>query len=234
MRKVIPKKHEEHRNRILAAARKLFASRGVKETSMSEVAKACRVTKAALYHYFKGKGEILNALFDQTFAEQDRFVQSIKREGTLESTILSIARGHLKMISSPQVLEMMKIFQSEGMKNLTACQRHNERIKESMDSYLRIGIERGILPDVDRTLLKNVVFTFFGALEHYFIHSQILKCDFVGGGVDAYAKFLASTFGHALEMIGAPPDDTTGSLPNRSRRGPSMVYRWKMETRKKP
>jgi len=217
MRTVNKKQHEEHRLQILSAARKLFAAHGVMETSMARIAKGCRVTKATLYHYFKGKNAILTALFDHSLEAHELFVQAVKREGTLRETLLRIAEEYLRMLERPEALEMMKIFQSEGMKNVAACQQYNERIRDRMDVYMRLGVERGILPDVDRTFLKSVVFTFFGSLEHYFIHARILKCDFVGGGEKAYAAFLAEHFAQALEMTG-PQGVLTAATTSKEKR----------------
>ena len=55
-------KHADQRTRLLAHARRLFAVHGVKETSMSQIARACKVTKATLYHYFKNKEAILKEI----------------------------------------------------------------------------------------------------------------------------------------------------------------------------
>ncbi len=179
---------------------------------MSEIAQACQVTKATLYHYFKGKDAIRVAIFEHSLDAHERFVRSVRKEGSLRETLLKIASEYLRMLNHPETLEMMKIFQSEGMKNIVLCQQYNKRIQERMDGYLKIGIERGILPDADRTLLKSMVFTFFGSLEHYFIHERILKCDFVGGGEGAYASFLADAFAYALEMIEKKGELSMGKL----------------------
>jgi AcrR family transcriptional regulator len=201
MRKVDPIQHEEHRNRILMAARKLFAAQGVKETSMAQVAKACRVTKATLYHYFKGKDAVLEGIFDGSLADHDRFADTLKLEGSREETLYTLARTYMEMMGSRETMEMMKIFQTEGMKSSMACRLYNNRIKARMGRYLKMGIERGLLPDVDRNLLHNVVFTFFGSLEHQFIHTHVLKCDFAAGGDEGYMRFLARMFSNAMEMI---------------------------------
>jgi AcrR family transcriptional regulator len=201
MRKIIPQQHEDSRNKILDAARRLFADQGVKETSMSQVAKACRLTKGAIYHYFKSKDEILLGIFEGSLEAQDRFVGSVRREGTTEQTLYRIGRAYLEMIAQPASMEMMKIFQTEGMKNTAVCRRYTEQIQGRMGDYLKLGVERGILPDVDRGLLKNLVFTYFGSLEHHFIHAHILKCEIVESKGEGYPKFLAKMFAHAIEMI---------------------------------
>ncbi|MBL8325793.1 MAG: TetR/AcrR family transcriptional regulator [Rubrivivax sp.] len=51
--------YDEHRDEILAAAARLFATRGYAATSMNDVAAACGLSKATLYHYVADKHDLL-------------------------------------------------------------------------------------------------------------------------------------------------------------------------------
>ena len=51
--------YDEQRAQILDAAAELFATRGYTATTMNEVAAACGVSKATLYHYVRDKHELL-------------------------------------------------------------------------------------------------------------------------------------------------------------------------------
>lgn len=51
-----------NRQRILDEAARLFAAKGFPRTTIVELAKACRCSKALLYHYFASKEDILYAL----------------------------------------------------------------------------------------------------------------------------------------------------------------------------
>ncbi len=52
-------RQEVSRREIVAAATKLFAEQGVRATSLATIAEAVGVTKAALYHYFASKQELV-------------------------------------------------------------------------------------------------------------------------------------------------------------------------------
>ncbi len=69
---------EEHaaatRQAILQAARRLFAARGYDATAIDEIAAAARVTSGALYHHFRGKREIMRAVFEEIEQELARRV----------------------------------------------------------------------------------------------------------------------------------------------------------------
>ncbi|HET9208027.1 MAG TPA: TetR/AcrR family transcriptional regulator [Burkholderiaceae bacterium] len=56
------KGYDDQREQILARAATLFAHRGYPGTSMNEVAQACGLSKATLYHYYKDKYSILVAI----------------------------------------------------------------------------------------------------------------------------------------------------------------------------
>ena len=51
--------YDEHRGQILAAAARLFATRGYAATTMHDVAVACGLSKATLYHYVHDKHDLL-------------------------------------------------------------------------------------------------------------------------------------------------------------------------------
>lgn len=67
--------HDHKRRAILKAAAKLFASLGFDRASMSEIALACGVSKALLYHYYTSKDQLL---FDIIRAHLDDLVAAIE------------------------------------------------------------------------------------------------------------------------------------------------------------
>ena len=62
MVKTIAKDHALKKEAILSCAVEVFATIGFDRASMNQVAKACGVSKPALYHYFSGKNEILYSI----------------------------------------------------------------------------------------------------------------------------------------------------------------------------
>ena len=59
MARPIAKDYGTKRRLILDRAAKLFADEGFDRTSVSRVAQACEISKANVYHYYRGKDEIL-------------------------------------------------------------------------------------------------------------------------------------------------------------------------------
>jgi AcrR family transcriptional regulator len=67
------------RQRILAAARGVFAERGYAVATMDEIAAAAGASKGALYHHFATKEELFRALLDDHGAELDAFAAAVRQ-----------------------------------------------------------------------------------------------------------------------------------------------------------
>lgn len=70
--------YDGKRKAILDRSAKLFAKNGYDRTSMAEVAAACRVSKALLYHYYVSKDELL---FDILRSHLDDLVNAVRAVG---------------------------------------------------------------------------------------------------------------------------------------------------------
>ncbi|HVZ46018.1 MAG TPA: TetR/AcrR family transcriptional regulator [Ramlibacter sp.] len=73
--------YEDQRELILAQAASLFAQRGYPGTSMNQVAEACGLSKATLYHYYRDKYDLLVSIAED---HVDRLLE-ILREATDET-----------------------------------------------------------------------------------------------------------------------------------------------------
>ena len=77
--------YEVQREAILARAAELFAQRGYTATSMNEVALACGVSKAALYHYVTDKAELLAEIALDHVQRLERVVAEVEAATTQPS-----------------------------------------------------------------------------------------------------------------------------------------------------
>jgi AcrR family transcriptional regulator len=64
-RKTQAERSEATRGELIRVARGLFTDPGYSETSLDAVAEQAGVTKGALYHHFKNKRELFQAVFEQ-------------------------------------------------------------------------------------------------------------------------------------------------------------------------
>ena len=72
--------YDDQREMILAHAASLFARRGYPATSMNQVAEACGLSKATIYHYFRDKYALLVSIADGHVSRLQVLVADVVRE----------------------------------------------------------------------------------------------------------------------------------------------------------
>lgn len=72
--------YEGQRDQILAAAARLFATRGYTAATMQDVAAACEVSKATLYHYVRDKQGLLRLITVSHVARLEGLVLAVQAE----------------------------------------------------------------------------------------------------------------------------------------------------------
>src|ERR1700761_139679 len=72
--------YDDQRDTILARAAELFANQGYTATSMNDIAAACGVSKAGLYHYYRDKRELLFQITVGHVARLEQFVLEVLDE----------------------------------------------------------------------------------------------------------------------------------------------------------
>ncbi|HEX5224283.1 MAG TPA: TetR/AcrR family transcriptional regulator [Solirubrobacteraceae bacterium] len=56
---------QETREALIATARRLFAERGYSDVGTEEIVRSAGVTRGALYHHFKGKTDLFEAVYER-------------------------------------------------------------------------------------------------------------------------------------------------------------------------
>ncbi|MFQ6551714.1 TetR/AcrR family transcriptional regulator [Aestuariibius insulae] len=68
------KDHDRKRLNILSIAAAVFAREGIARASMTEVAKACGISKANIYHYYDSKNDLVFDILDTYLAQLRNWV----------------------------------------------------------------------------------------------------------------------------------------------------------------
>ena len=106
--------------RIISVALELFALHGVSATSLQMIADAIGVTKAAVYHQFKAKDEIVLAVAEVELASLEAAVNAAELEGCspqareqLLAKVIDLAVERRRMVSVLQSDPVMVRFLAE-------------------------------------------------------------------------------------------------------------------------
>jgi len=191
--------HDIKRRAILDQSAGLFAKNGYDRTSMAEVASACGVSKALLYHYYVGKETLLfdilqdhlQALLDSVNVV-DASLEPRARLRSLVGALLEAYRDadHEHKI---QINEMSKL-PDDRKKALIAMER------ELVAVFARSIAE--VLPAIGRSkyLLKPVTMSLFGMLNwHYMWFRE-------GGAMtrEAYADLATTILIEGAQALAVP------------------------------
>jgi AcrR family transcriptional regulator len=91
---------------IYACALRLLEAEGAQAVTMRRVAKEVGVTPMALYHHYKNRESLLNAVVDKEFEQLAQFFQRPARERAFEEKIIHIMDGYVDYaLAHPRIFE---------------------------------------------------------------------------------------------------------------------------------
>jgi AcrR family transcriptional regulator len=102
-------KHEQRsratREALLSAARALFAERGYAGVGTEEIVRAAGVTRGALYHQFRDKEQLFEAVFEQVEAEVTQRIAELAITGAADplAALRTGSRAFLAVCAEPEV-----------------------------------------------------------------------------------------------------------------------------------
>jgi AcrR family transcriptional regulator len=97
------------RDRVLDAARTLFSKYSVSGTSLQMIADHLGVTKAAVYHQFRTKEEIVVTLLEKPLAELEAVVAEAEANDTREDQLDVLLKGLVDIVlENPEIVSMIQ------------------------------------------------------------------------------------------------------------------------------
>ncbi|WP_046470480.1 TetR/AcrR family transcriptional regulator [Allosalinactinospora lopnorensis] len=153
--------------RLLTAATRLFAERGVERTSVQELVDTAGVTKGAMYHYFASKEDLLFAVYQRVLAMQMRRLEERAQAGGPVRERLHEAAADVVRTTVENLDDMVIYFRSlhmlspERQSEVRGERRqYHERFCELIEEGQRQGVFR---TDVPSDIVAN---QYFGAVHH--------------------------------------------------------------------
>ena len=119
------------RERIIAAARKAFASAGFEGAATRQIAAEAGVAQSLLLYHFKSKDALWRAVIDQMFADLDgRMAVAARRSqgGTVRERLMSVVRAFIDLCAEDA--DIHRIMTIEG-------RQPTERLRWLVDQHLR-------------------------------------------------------------------------------------------------
>jgi AcrR family transcriptional regulator len=137
------------RSEILAAATKVFGSKGFEATRMEDIAKAAKLAKGTLYLYFDSKDAIYQATVRQALAELAALTeQEVQKEPTCAGKIAALIRVRVAFWDEQQSLYrvILSLSHENHRKRSIAWQRETVFY---LQSIFVEGAKAGEIPEQD-------------------------------------------------------------------------------------
>ena len=167
--------------RIVVAARKVFAQKGLAGARMDEIARVAGVNKALPYYYFRNKEELHRFVLETMIAQissqmQSPEVLSMEPPDRVRALVNTTFDFVLRNPAYPRLIQRQMMAARRNLHWMVVA--HHRPLHRRAVEAIREGIARGQFRPVDP---DQMVFTIFGMIMYYFatgpLASQIWNRD---------------------------------------------------------
>lgn len=166
------------KEKIIDAARSIFARYGFKKTTMDDIAHAAHKAKSSLYHYFKSKQEVFHAVVEKE-------VKILKKELNDALDKAETSQGKLRayvvtrMVAFKRLANFYNSFKDEYLEQYAFIQRlrrnYDRYELEMIKKILRLGVNQGIFSIKDLELTAFAIVTAMKGLEYHWAFEEDIK-----------------------------------------------------------
>ncbi|WP_243027001.1 TetR/AcrR family transcriptional regulator [Thermus albus] len=158
------------RDRILEEAARLFTEKGYEATSVQDLAEALGLSKAALYHHFQSKEEVLYEISQQ--ALEGLLLEGKKALAVSDpkEALLRFMEGHARFFEEnrPFFVTMLQGLQSLSPEKQRPIIALRDRYEEMVRTLLQRGMEAGVFRQVDVALAGRAVLSLLNWMIRWF------------------------------------------------------------------
>ena len=152
------------RERIIAAAAKLFGEKGYHDTTTAEIAELAGVAAGTIYIYFSSKEELLVAVFEEFLGKHmERLREGVEAEATAEKKLTRLlALGLELMYKNPDSARIFLSQLRQSTKMITTVAKRSSRAyKDIIEVILQEGARTGLCRDVNVPAATSMLFGAF-------------------------------------------------------------------------
>jgi len=135
-------RQEARRRQVRDAALRVFSQRGYRATSMQDLAREVGMGKASLYHYFRGKEEVLTELYEEVLRENVIAVRRIaRRERPAVEALADVIVE--RVVYTCQNKHLLNIFFEEEAELPSRMRARLIRVRREYEAAVMEIVERG-------------------------------------------------------------------------------------------
>jgi TetR/AcrR family fatty acid metabolism transcriptional regulator len=152
------------RERIIAAAAKLFGDKDYHDTTTAKIAESAGVAAGTIYIYFRSKEELLVAVFEEFLGKHmDRLREGVEREKTPRDKLMRLlVLGLQLMQDNPDSARIFLSQLRQSTKMITVVVKRSSRAyKDIIEDVLAEGVRTGLCRDVNVPAAASMLFGAF-------------------------------------------------------------------------
>ncbi len=169
MARTVAKDHAEKRRAILATAAEFFAANGYDRSSMNQLAEACGVSKALIYHYYDSKEALLYDIVHTHLSDLLDTLLAVKAPSDPETALRAYIRAILNAYRDADAEHKV---QTEAMASLPDAQRAElADLQRQMVRVMSNALSAANPTAFDRNpeKLRPVTMTLFGMVNWFYM-----------------------------------------------------------------
>ncbi|MDM7324641.1 MAG: TetR/AcrR family transcriptional regulator [Thermus sp.] len=158
------------RHRILEEAARLFTEKGYEATSVQELAEALGLSKAALYHHFPSKEEILYEISQEALKGLLREGEKALAAPTPQEALLRFMEAHARFLEEnrPFFVTMLQGFSSLSPEKRAPTVALRDRYEGLLRTILQRGMEEGAFRPLDVGLTARAILSLLNWMIRWF------------------------------------------------------------------
>jgi len=134
---------EEVQERIIHAAKTLFARHGFKKTALADIAAEARMAKSSLYHYFSSKEELFRAVvLKEMDTLSQRIREAIEKEDSPEARLKAFMLTRMRV--ARELVNAYAMLHEEYLDQLGFVERFREQAFKDEIQVIRTILEEGV------------------------------------------------------------------------------------------
>jgi AcrR family transcriptional regulator len=202
---------ETRREYVRNAARKLFAEKGIENTSMEDIARAVEYTRRTLYAYFPNRDEICTQVFIDVlaarWAAQREALAKADSESGLSRILVWGRSFYAYSKEHPHTLRLQFYFDLKGVdserlseQTFARFEKLNTELAEGLRVIFHQGVEDGSLRqdlDIDMSI-SQFLYSLRSILNRALSHSY----SFTGIDPDKYVEHFLDLFSRGIRNTG--------------------------------
>lgn len=200
---------QETRERLLAAAGRVFCAKGVTSTSLDDIAREAGVTRGAIYWHFKNKTDLIEALWTRTKMPLDEAwgtccpAANHDPLGLIRQNAIGMLRRAATDENTRQIYNIL-FHKCESVDDaepiLARRMASRKECAPTIESFFKAAVETGQLPaGLDVRMAMAGFFSYLdGLIYNWFLHPDVIRLDELAEHyVDVYIEGLKRAPAHA-------------------------------------